>query len=236
MTQFFPTLIPYRSGEKWGFSDREKNIKIDLNYDQTYPFVGDIARVTKNGLSGLIDRNGNEILPAAYEEVGSIITGTFMNDNGTCTIYHQGTYGLVSVHGKILADVTFSSETDAFSYAVNKGWKGAVASSQHPEMPGGVIRKLEAIKPYQDGIAPFKRQGCWGLISRQGKVVCDERYDDIEAAENGDWPFKKSEKWGLLDSSGQEIIPPEFNQIRGFSNGQAACKNGKLWGAIDRSG
>ncbi|MEO1052543.1 MAG: WG repeat-containing protein [Bacteroidota bacterium] len=236
MPQFFPTLIPYRKGALWGYTDREKQIKIDMQYDQAYPFVGNIARVIKNGLSGLIDRNGNEVLPIAYEEVGSIITGTFMNDNGTCTIYHEGKHGLVSINGDILADVVFNSEQEAFDHAEQNGWKGAIPFDLYPEMPEDVVKTIEATKHDYNRVVPFKCNGLWGLITIEGKELCPPQYDNIENAENGYWPFMENGKWGLLDPEGNELITARFDQIRGFSNGQAACRLRESWGAIDVNG
>lgn len=236
MPQYFPTLIPYRIGDLWGYSDRSKNIVIKPQYDQAYPFVGHIARVIKNGLSGLIDPKGNEIIPLSFEEVGSITSGSLLNDNGTCTIYHEEKCGLVSIYGDVLAEVKFNSEQEALDYASAQGWKGAIPFDLYPDIPLETSRTIEAIGEFYGDLASFKQNGLWGLINRQGKVYCEPQYDEIETPDNGYWPFRKAGKWGILDPDGKEFIEARFDQARGFANGQAACREGAYWGAIDEDG
>ena len=235
-TQYFPQIIPYRSGEKWGYTDRDKNILVETKYQQTFPFLGNVGKVKLDDQYGLIDRNGKEILPPIYEEIGSFATGTFLNSDGTCTVYQQDKCGLVSCYGDVLAEVAYDSEQEAMAAAEKKGWKGTVLPDFYPNIPAHTLKGIEAIKGFHQGIAPYKQGGKWGLISDTGDEVLHPMYDDIMPIENDTWPFQHQGRWGLLHLRGEVALKPNFDETRGFCNGQAACRDGDRWGAVDQTG
>ena len=63
-----PLLIPYRKGDKWGYCDKKKGIIIDCMYDGASPFFNGRACVKINDKVGVIDREGNEIIPCRFDE------------------------------------------------------------------------------------------------------------------------------------------------------------------------
>ncbi len=193
--QYFPELIPFRKGEKWGYSDREKNIIIPLEYDRTYPFIDQVALVML-----------------------------------------ENKYGLISFTGKILIPIVHDEGETVIDKAFDEGWRNKISSNFYPKISKDVIKNIEIIGRFSDGIAPFKRNNKWGLITEEGKELLPPTFDLIESIENDNWPFMSSNKWGLLSKEGEIIIKPQFDGIRGFYNGQAACRKGELWGAINRNG
>jgi len=54
------SLVPYRKGDKWGFSDENKNIVIPLLYDNAISFSEGLAAVELNGKWGYIDTKGTQ--------------------------------------------------------------------------------------------------------------------------------------------------------------------------------
>jgi serine/threonine protein kinase len=53
-------LIPFRKGDKWGFSNKYKKLIIEAKYDDVESFSEGLARVTLNGKKFYIDKNGTE--------------------------------------------------------------------------------------------------------------------------------------------------------------------------------
>lgn len=66
-TQASDVLIPYRKGEWWGYCNSQKKIIIPCQYEETTPFVGELAKVKSKGKWGLIDREGKLFVPCAYD-------------------------------------------------------------------------------------------------------------------------------------------------------------------------
>jgi len=64
-------LIPYRKGDKWGFSTEDKKIVVPPKYDRVWPFrEGKTAtKVMLKGKYGMIDRRGKEVVRPIYDEI-----------------------------------------------------------------------------------------------------------------------------------------------------------------------
>ncbi|MCK4668082.1 WG repeat-containing protein [Candidatus Dependentiae bacterium] len=70
-----PELIPYRKDDKWGFCDKDKNVKIAIVYEDARLFRFGLAPVKKNGFWGFIDKEGKVIVSIKYHDVGDFIEG-----------------------------------------------------------------------------------------------------------------------------------------------------------------
>lgn len=90
-SQVNPNLIPYRSGELWGYCTPDKKIVFKPKYERVEWFQGGYAVVAGNcdkdcydvydGEWGLIDEKGNEILPLKYERLYYIKGKIFTEKN-----------------------------------------------------------------------------------------------------------------------------------------------------------
>lgn len=67
--------VPYRKGDKWGFSDWDGNILIDCVYDIAEPFFEGLAMVLKNGKYGYIDKTGEIVIPYEFNRGCSFSDG-----------------------------------------------------------------------------------------------------------------------------------------------------------------
>lgn len=234
--QYFPSIIPFRDGEKWGYSDRNKRLLVDPKYTQTFPFVGNIAKIKLNEKYGLVDRTGNEIIPPDCEEIGDYYEGVLLNEDGSCFIHRGGKIGLIATTGELLADINHQTEDAAMQAAAAKGWQGGIPSNHFPDIPSQQLASIQAIKNGYNDILRFKQRNRWGLMTRTGEIILSPQYDIIEAIENKNWPFCSQGKWGLLNLKGEVVLPAIYDAARGFCNGQAACRIGNLWGAVAPSG
>jgi hypothetical protein len=60
------SLVPYRSGDKWGYATADKQIVIQPQYDEAAWFSGGYAAVKKGGKYGYINRAGKVVIPFKY--------------------------------------------------------------------------------------------------------------------------------------------------------------------------
>ena len=92
-----PDLIPYRKGDKWGYCNKEGKIIISPKYSKVNIVWKDVNRliVNYNGLEGVIDYNGNKIIPFIYDEL------TYYSDKN---IYEakRGKYGVIDEDENII--------------------------------------------------------------------------------------------------------------------------------------
>lgn len=85
LTGFAQTLIPYRSGELWGYCTPDKKIVIPPQYERAGWFNDGLALVAKgcnadcydryDGKWGYIDVKGKEVIPLQYDEALRFIKG-----------------------------------------------------------------------------------------------------------------------------------------------------------------
>lgn len=88
-------LVPYRDGDKWGYSDTLARIVIPVQFDKAYRFFGGYGHVTTDKENAIIDKTGKIVLK-----------GNFSIDNpynGIASITTKKYIGLADVNkGKII--------------------------------------------------------------------------------------------------------------------------------------
>ena len=69
------SLIPYRKGDKWGYSDNSRSIKIAPKYEDAQWFSEGLAAVKIGGKWGYINKSGQMVIPAKYTVAKSFRKG-----------------------------------------------------------------------------------------------------------------------------------------------------------------
>ncbi len=69
---------------------------------------------------------------------------------------------------------------------------------------------------YEQGVLKFQRDGKYGLINTNGKILVEPEFDSITSLKGtkGAILTTKDSKVGLINLSGEEVIPNEYEQIR----------------------
>jgi hypothetical protein len=71
-------LVPYRSGNKWGFSNLEKKIIVPCIYSGVQPFYKGYAKVTLEYKKvGVLSEDGSIIIPCDYDDISRIYKDGF---------------------------------------------------------------------------------------------------------------------------------------------------------------
>jgi hypothetical protein len=66
------TLIPYRIGDQWGFSDASKNMVIETKYDEVIPFNHGYTVFKQKNQRGILTETGKEIKAPAFDSVAGV--------------------------------------------------------------------------------------------------------------------------------------------------------------------
>ena len=72
IAQHDTVLIPYRKGDRWGFSDIDGKVIITPKWDYVFPFQDQVAVVMQNRLYLIINRKGKKLSPNKFKSKPTI--------------------------------------------------------------------------------------------------------------------------------------------------------------------
>ncbi len=192
-------LIPYRMGEKYGYCNFKKVLKIPCSYDIAFPFSEEeLARVGIKEKFGLIDREGKIVLPAIYDDIGNF-------ECGHCLVVKDNKFGFANRKGKIVIDLKYD---DALFFSEGLAVVGIQGRYGYIDTLGNTIIdfKFEAAAPFLNGYALVKYNGKFGFIDKKGNFVVEPIYDAGGLFMNGIAPVGKNGKYGYIDTLGKVYI------------------------------
>ena len=96
-----PDLIPYRKGDKWGFCNQKKEIKINCIYDDVSFFKDDLSVACLNQKFGFIDKNGKVVISLKYDNARSF-------EEGLALVQLDGKWGCIDKDGKEIIPLIYS--------------------------------------------------------------------------------------------------------------------------------
>lgn len=157
-------------------------------YEISKPNTNSIA--SNNEKYGIIDKDGEEIVPIAYDEISELYLSTQNFNQDTTTVLHylvkqNGKFGVLSKLGKIIVPIEY--------------------------------QKIEVLKNIQDRQTYFykaKKEGKWYVLDFNGNLVSKNTYDDVAYSWNSTIiRVKIQNKNAYIDSNGSYLIPPEYDWL-----------------------
>ena len=245
----------YKDNGKYGLMDNKGNITVPAEYNNI--FVRDEGwNVMKDGLNGIIDKNGEFIVPMGnkYRSSDGLFIVEIRDENDVLK------FGFADIDDNwiippIYNNVGLFSEglAWAFIYDTEKGF----GKSMFIDKTGEVILNIndlgyiDCANSFSDGLCLVQKDGKFGFIDKTGNLVIPAIYDyldDSPISRTGPDSFqderavvKKDGKFGMIDTTGDIIIPIIYDDIRYFRdndnhniyNGNViAMKDGK-YGILD---
>ena len=194
-------------------------VRADFNentnhYDISY---SDCFKIEKDGKFGIINLNGEMVLPAEYDDIFAI-----RNSKDYIAIKKTSS-GKVQ---KYVHDGTFETESAYKTYNSVKYeyyWLVSASKALFVKNSGGDLSEqtLAATSPETVvGVAKsgkgYNNIGLYGLYFN-GSKVNDQDYSGAGCFTDGIAAFKSNGMWGYVDSSGKTVIPFNFEAVKGYS-------------------
>jgi serine/threonine protein kinase len=247
-------LIPFRKGNKWGFSDIKKNILLNAKYDGVERFSDGMAKVwleDKNDSSettkttkkkyGFIDKTGKEVIKVQYDSADAFKEGwtkvtlygstRYFNKNGdeiprpTPTPYRPRASNSNSGNSP-------STNSSYLSYKMNEYNNKYGFVDANDEY---VIRPMyDDAWSFSGRIAPVKLRNKWGFIDVSNRFVIEPIYDFASKFSDGLCVVALNGKHGFIDTNGSVAIPFIYDYAESFNSGLAKVKIGDKFGYIDK--
>jgi hypothetical protein len=227
-------LIPFRKGDKFGFSDVNRKLVIEAKYDFVDIFQEGLAWVRLNDKHGYIDKTGKEVIPLKYNIVGRF-------SQGLADVGLNGKYGFIDKMGKEVIPLKYDGNRYSVSFSdglasmmLNSKW-GYIDKTGKEVIPF----KYDTASPFSEGLAGVELNGKFGFIDKMGKEVIPLKYDGKifgSSFSDGMAQVKLNGKFGFIDKTGKEVIPFKYDSAFPFSDGLAEVELNGRQGYIDKTG
>jgi len=236
ITHFADGMAAVRIGD-WdtgvhGIIDTEGNFVIPPVFEDIgnrYQFYAEdpsinFFTVRQGGYWGLLDRNGNEIIPFEYNEIS-----VFENSNIVRLMIGMWPYSTYS-----LIDINTLEEIAPMTYSF-------INMPQY-----GLMMVRESGTPIEDDYGNYIGiEGNSGFMDEAGQMVIpatfgsamDFTFGMSVVSQASGWD---NDTWGVIDTSGQEIIPLIYSDVRILSPYAIIARDGDwetgAWGMFDQNG
>jgi len=180
-------------------------------YDRLSGFHEGLARVCKNKKYGFIDKLGHEIIPCKYDHVDDF-------KYGVTTVKYGDKEGIINKKGDIVAPCIYDfissfSEDSTASASLNE-------KIGRIDIQGNVVIpfEYEECNDFCEGLACVRKDGLYGFINRDNKIVIPCQYTDtynswgfseglVGVSKDGGEVGIYDDLWGYIDKDGKTIIP-----------------------------
>lgn len=231
-------LFPVKSGEKWGFVDRDGKIVINPQFAEASAFRDGLALVKSSGEKsgyGFIDTSGKMVINPNYK------SATVFNDGIAWVVSENAAPAAINDKG----EVKFSLEKAQSVKRFHDGLAAfSVADSTGVESWGFVQNDGTIIIPNQfDAVGEYNEKKCavmnkdskWGYIDESGKIVINPQFESASKFKNGVAIVKLDNKAGVIDESGKYIINPQYSNIQ-IDEDMFLIELDNKWGWVDKTG
>ena len=179
------------------------------DYDHVYAFSSSykgMAKVTKNGKYGLIDKDSNEVVPPLYDYLYSFSTSY----GGMMKVEKKGKYGLLNEKGRVVLPIEYD-----YLYSFSSSYGGLMKVEKNKKY-GLVNKQGEVVLPVEydylysfsssyGGLMKVEKNRKYGLVNKKGNVELPVRYDYIYSYKNGTAVVEYQGKKGEVDQNGQFV-------------------------------
>lgn len=210
----------------WGlctdeFNDGVASVRKGFDYA---PHGGPARRKGKNGF---VDTQGAFTPAKGVEFLSDIKEGLAFFKKGRLTGYmDKNLHVVISPRFKSAGNFYFgrarAEDSDGKEYYIDKTGK-----KLFPNWNGG---------EFQDSRAFFEKNGKYGFIDLNGKIIIPAKFDNATHFGEGLAGVRVGEKWGFVDPSGEMVIQPQFDEVGVFSEGLVSVAINGKWGFIDPTG
>ena len=185
---FSGKLVTEKEG-KYGYKNRigEWVVKPVYDYCGEYDILRS-AIVSKDGKSGALGPDGQEVIPCIYDSLNGF-TG------GVSYAKFNGKYAVIDCEGNKIFDHVF--DKIFFFFGMSKEVKGLI---------NGEWKKLNLDGTLSDITL-------YGVIDMNGNYVIEPKYWSIEGFINGISPALNVRNWGLINLKDEIVAPFEYDSI-----------------------
>ena len=199
------------------------------NWDRVWEIKPGYYRVMQNGLTGVIDSEGEVLIPCQFDQVYDL------TDDNYIKVLKNLKIGLYHLEKGIILPVEYD-QVWAYEDEIAKVMKNKKIGYVNRE--GFLVIPVEYNHIWQeeDGLIKVMKDGKLGFLNKSGQIVLPVDYQQIWSFEDNMAKVLKNGKTGYIDRNGNEVIPTIYDRIFPFRDGIARAKIGNNTFYIDETG
>ena len=193
-------------GLKWGFIDKEGNVKVNPQFEECRNFSeGKCAVQNKEGKWGYIDKDGKIIINFQFDY------GQDFN-NSKAVVMFNGRAGVIDETGKYFINPQFTFikiDNDIFMVEQDGKWgwcdsKGKI--SINPQFD-------DAYCFFNNDLAAVRTGENWAYVDKEGKISINPQFENALPFSGKLALVYSSGKVGFINQEGKYIINPQFDEV-----------------------
>lgn len=192
-------------------------------------------KVKKNGLYGLINFKGKELLACEYTSIEPLqgVKNSFVTVKDKLK-------GLVDENGNVIIDNQYA-DIQALTDEYEDGYIVKNDSSQYGLITYNKKQVLECkyseiMKVTGSNLYVVKEDDTIETVNNKGEVLLTNAFDEVVSIENSNLIIKKDGKYGLIDSTGKEELPTEYQSLKYAFEGYYIAQKDDKYGVISKDG
>ena len=204
------------------------------NYDEAGNvwYEENIIKVQKNGLWGLINLEGKELISPMYNSIE-----TLKGVKNSLIVEKENLYGLVNNKGNKIIDAEYSQikkfgDNYINGYIVaNKEGKYGIINVSGEKILDTIYENIENI--YSDRYFVIKNGEKEEVVNKKGEKLIENGYDSIVQIANSGIIITKDSKYGLMDFEGNIKIDTIYDELKELNTDIFLAKKDGKYGVID---
>ena len=231
-----------------------------VTYTAFKPFQKGFSVVANKNNWGVIDINGNELIPAVYESIEQNVNNLILSkgqyqalvDTAGDTLLPFSPQKLKFLSSRFLSVKTDSDLTlydlnnlkellrgvnklviiDSESFLVKMGDKYAIYDIRTEEYK---YLEYSFVDILGQGILKFKEGGRYGILNPDGSILSPAKYDMLNRFQESYLVYGINDYFGYINEDGSERTPPIFPLAWDFKNGFARVFDQRGIGYINKN-
>lgn len=252
-------IAPAKKDGKYFFINKAGNKINDCIYDVVNSFDegNQIYKVRQGTKYGLVNKNGEEMLPVAYDGIDTRYRYHI--------VWNGALYGVVTLEGKTLCDAEYKYIGDVdcenellLAEKVKNQWElrnwnnetiiqfeadnaffcngfVCVYNGENQSIYNAegqlVLQGYSLYGRVKDKLYIVKEEK-WGVADSEVNIIVEPQYDRIRITEDGNYIFFQDDKAGIMDEKGNIVLEPKYTSINKDDDYYLVAEDGK-YGYLD---
>ncbi len=214
------SLIPYRKGDMWGYSNAEGKIIIKPEYQRTFLFSSSgIAKIKINDKYGFIDKKGKIIIEAKFDKAQDFAFEE-------CLVVVGGKKYCINLKGKMTKTVSEQTQTCLTWDSNEEGVCGnCCVTFKQANKYGIVCKKIDFIDTKQQVTSIDSIPAIYDTIF--SSIAYDVEFTPLVVRQNS--------KYGIVDAKNNIVYALEYDSVNILSYDVFLLKKNGIWNLSNKT-